>query len=183
MSDNETKRNNRNLTLRLMLMVAGMFAFGFALVPLYDVFCEITGIGLKSDLRAAAVTEAPDLNRTIRLEFVTSVNEYAPWEFRPAVSSMEVHPGKLYDATFFARNLSDKGLTGQAIANIAPLQATRYFQKTECFCFTPREFAPREGRELAVRFILDPELPSYVDTVTLSYTFFRLPEMAATTNN
>ena len=119
------------------------------------------------------------MDRLVRVEFVATVNEYAPWEFEPAVASMKVHPGKLYDTTFYARNLSDGVLTGQAVPNIAPLQATKFFQKTECFCFTPQTFEPQEGRDMAVRFILDPELPAHLDTVTLSYTFFRQPELAA----
>ena len=150
-----------------------MFAFGFLLVPLYDVFCDITGIGNPGQLRTAATArEMPGRERTVTVEFVASVNEYAPWEFRPTVVSMEVHPGQLYDATYYARNLTRRQLAGQAVPSLAPGQAAKYFRKTECFCFTAQEFAAGEDRRLPLRFIVDPGLPEHIDRVTLSYTFF-----------
>ncbi|GMR17141.1 MAG: cytochrome c oxidase assembly protein [Gammaproteobacteria bacterium] len=170
--------SSRSLALRLLLMAAAMFVFGFALVPLYDAFCEVTGLGGKTNRTAAVVEEAPDLERTVRLEFVTTVNEYAPWEFRAAVSDMSIHPGKLYQATFIARNLSDRQKLAQAVPSVAPQQAAKYLRKIECFCFTTQEFAANEQRELPVRFIIDPELPDYVDTITLSYTFFDLEPLS-----
>ncbi len=167
------------LTAQLVVLVIGMFGFGFALVPLYDVFCDITGLNGKTDSQAAVVAEAPDTDRTVTVEFIGNVNESAPWSFRPAVARMEVHPGKLYDTTFFAENLTDEVLVGQAVPSVAPGQAARHFQKTECFCFTRQEFAAGEGRDMPVRFIVAPELPGYVETVTLSYTFFATEQVAA----
>ena len=165
---------NRSLVGKLVLLTAGMFAFGYALVPLYDVFCEITGIGDRTG-GATAATSLPtrvDEDRLVDVEFVASVNSGAPWEFRPAVSRMKVNPGKLYKTTFFARNATEQPLVGQAVPSVAPGQANRYLQKTECFCFTEQRFEPGEGRDMPVVFYIDPELPEYLDTVTLSYTFF-----------
>jgi cytochrome c oxidase assembly protein subunit 11 len=171
--------SNRRLVTKLIGLALGMFAFGFLLVPLYDVFCDITGIGGKFDLKAAAVeTRQSDDNRTITVEFITALNEYAPWEFRPAIASMEVELGEMYDTTFFARNLTDRDIVGQAVPSIAPGQAVKYFQKTECFCFTSQEFDPREGRDMPLQFVVDPDLPEYIDRLTLSYTFFMTQQVA-----
>jgi cytochrome c oxidase assembly protein subunit 11 len=176
------ERNRANLRLagRLLVMVAGSFAFGYALVPLYDVFCEVTGIGSRDRLtQAAAVADSgPDLSRTVVVEFVSSTPGSAEWEFRPNVTSMEVHPGRLYEATFHARNLADRAVTGQAVPSVSPARAGRYFQKTECFCFTPQRFEGGESREMPVRFIVDRGLPPGVDRLTLSYSFFDTSQFA-----
>lgn len=172
MNDRPARENSR-LLIKLIGLALGMFAFGFLLVPIYDVFCDITGLGGKFDLEAAVVeTQAPVDDRVVTVEFVASLNEYAPWEFRPAVASIEVHPGQMYDTTFFARNLTNRELVGQAVPSIAPGQAVKYFQKTECFCFTSQEFAAQEGRDMPLQFVVDPELPDHIDRLTLSYTFF-----------
>ena len=168
----DTRGGNRALALRLLGLALGMFAFGFALVPLYDVFCEITGFGGRTNEAPVVMAENRDTSREIRLEFVTTVNQYAPFEFRPTVRSMTINPGGLYEATFVARNLSGRGKIAQAVPSVAPAQAGSHFKKLDCFCFTTQEFAPDEERELPVRFIVDSDLPDYVDTITLSYTFF-----------
>lgn len=164
--------DNKSLTLRLVGLALGMFAFGFALVPLYDVFCELTGFGGRTNETPVVMAAAADESREIRLEFMATVNEYAPFEFAPSVRSMTVHPGGMYEATFVARNLTSRQLTAQAVPSVAPAQAGAHFKKLDCFCFTSQEFAANEERELPVRFIVDSELPDYVDTITLSYTFF-----------
>lgn len=172
---------NRLLVGKLALLTVAMFAFGYALVPLYDIFCEVTGIGDRTGTPTAtayAPTE-PDLDRVIEIEFVASVNQDAPWEFRPAVSRMQVHPGKLYQTTFFARNTAARDQVGQAVPSVAPGQANKYLQKTECFCFREQRFEAGEGRDMPVVFFIDPELPDYVDTVTLSYTFFAQDRLAS----
>ena len=168
------KRDNLRLAGRLVAMAAGSFAFGYALVPLYDVFCEVTGIGSRDRLlQASAVADTgPDLARTVVVEFVSSTPGSGEWEFRPDVTSMEVHPGKLYETTFHARNLTAGVVTGQAVPSVSPARATRYFQKTECFCFTPQRFDAGEVKEMPVRFIVDRGLPAGVDRLTLSYSFF-----------
>lgn len=165
--------SNTALATRLVLFAAGMFAFGFfVLPPLYEVFCEITGFGGRTNTTAVAAHEAPDYNRTVRVEFVTTVNNHAPWDFEADVDSMVVHPGKMYYTTFTAANLSEAALVGQAVPSVAPVLATEHFQKIECFCFNSQEFDGREVRALPLQFIVDPELPEFIDTITLSYTFF-----------
>ncbi|MDJ0916287.1 MAG: cytochrome c oxidase assembly protein [Woeseiaceae bacterium] len=166
------KTENRKLLTRLLGMAVIMFGFGFALVPLYDVFCEITGFGGRTNTEAATAVEAPDLTREIRVEFVTTVNDYAPWDLKPDADSMIVHPGKLYFATFTAENLTDKEKIGQAVPSVAPIAAAEHFKKLECFCFENQEFAAKESRAMPLQFIVDPDIPEYVDTITLQYTFF-----------
>jgi cytochrome c oxidase assembly protein subunit 11 len=173
-----SKQDSGGLALRLLLFALGMFAFGYALVPLYDVFCEITGLGGRTNETPAVIAEAIDESRSIDLEFVTTVNEYAPWTFRSSVPGMTVHPGGLYEATFVATNLTDRQMTAQAVPSVAPQQAGRFFKKLDCFCFTTQEFAANETRELPVRFIIDSDLPAHVDTITLSYTFFDTARMS-----
>lgn len=173
MQEPQQQISNRSLTARLLLFAVGMFAFGFlVLPPLYDVFCDITGFGGRANSSAIAAVEAPDLTRTIRIEFVTTVNEYAPWTFSADVDSMDIHPGKMYFATFSATNNAAVPLVGQAVPSIAPVAANAHFKKIECFCFTSQEFAANEKRALPLQFIVDPNLPDYVDTITLSYTLF-----------
>jgi cytochrome c oxidase assembly protein subunit 11 len=174
MNDLQPKISNRALTARLLLFAVGMFAFGFlVLPPLYEVFCDITGFGGRTNTTAAAATEQPDETRTVRIEFVTTVNSQAPWDFAADVDSMEVHPGKMYFATFTATNRSAESLVAQAVPSVAPVVANGHFKKIECFCFTSQDFAPNEERPLPLQFIVDPELPEYVDTITLSYTLFK----------
>lgn len=169
----ERRQLNRNLALKLTAFALGSFAFGFALVPLYDVLCEVTGFGNNKDLTyARTLAENPDENRTITVDFLTNVGSAGSWEFRPAVRSMEVHPGRLYTAEFFAQNLTGKDTVAQAVPNIVPSKATAYFRKTECFCFTPQPFTVGQGRDMPVRFIVDPALPKNLDRITLAYTFY-----------
>jgi cytochrome c oxidase assembly protein subunit 11 len=170
---------HRSLTLRLVFLTVAMFGFGFLLVPFYDLLCDITGIGGRTADIAAAMPEAVDETRMVAIEFVTSVNESAPWEFRPASASLEARPGKLYLATFVARNLTTQALTGQAIPSVAPGQGAKYLKKVDCFCFESQDFAPGETRELTVQFYLDPALPKHVDRLTLSYTMFLKPPTTA----
>ncbi|MBN8280488.1 MAG: cytochrome c oxidase assembly protein [Gammaproteobacteria bacterium] len=162
-----------SLTFRLAAMAVAMFGFGFLLVPIYDVMCKVIGIGGRPNAEAATVVEGPAVtDRLVTIEFVAVRNEQAPWEFRPTISSMQVHPGKLYDTAFFARNLTDGTLVASAVPSIAPAQAARHFIKTQCFCFTQQDFAGGEGRDMGVQFMVDPALPDYIDRITLSYTFF-----------
>ena len=173
MTDKQQPDDTKQLTIRLLMLAVGMFGFGFALVPIYDVFCEITGFGGKTNAEAATnVVESPDVTREIDLEFITTVNQAAPWEFHAELDGMTVHPGGLYEATFIAKNLTDKHKIAQAVPSVAPQQAAEHFKKLDCFCFTQQEFMPGEEKAMPVRFIVDSALPDYVDTITLSYTFF-----------
>jgi cytochrome c oxidase assembly protein subunit 11 len=163
---------HKDLSLKLVLLAVAMFAFGFALVPIYDVFCEVTGWGGRTANVAASVVESPVADRSVRLEFVASVDRAAPFEFRPTQSSMQIEPGRVYDTSYFARNLRSEAVVGQAVPSVAPGQAAEYLKKIECFCFTEQAFAAGEGRELGVTFMIDPALPEHVDTLTLSYALF-----------
>ena len=160
-------------------MTVAMFGFGFLMVPLYDVFCEITGFAGRTNAAAAIVEEAPDLTREIRVEFITTVNSYAQFEFAADVSSMTVHPGKMYYATFTAKNLAGVDKVAQAVPSVAPTTAAEYFTKIECFCFTSQEFFAHEERAMPLQFIVNPDLPDFVDTITLQYTFFDTARAAA----
>jgi cytochrome c oxidase assembly protein subunit 11 len=173
------KRDHRKLVRALLIMTAGSFAFGWALVPLYDVLCRAAGIG-NAEARAgkSAVVESIDPNREITVEFVAEHASVGSFDFRPKVASMRIHPGKLYDAEFHAENLTTEAAVAQAVPSISPTGTARYFHKTECFCFSPQKFGPREGRDLPVRFIVDPQLPSTVDKLTLAYTIYDATQSA-----
>ncbi len=176
------RSDNRTLIRQLLLVVAGSFAFGvFLLPPLYEVFCEITGFGGRTNQTAVAVDERPDVTREIRVEFMTTVNEYAQFEFAADVDSMTVHPGKLYYATFTAKNLKASDTVAQAVPSVAPVSAAEHFTKLECFCFTSQEFTAGERRPMPLQFIVNPDLPEYVDTITLQYTFFDTTQLASNT--
>lgn len=176
----DNRISNRSLSLRLLVWVCASFAFGFlVLPPMYEVFCEITGFGGRTNSEAAVAAEAPDDSRTVRVEFVTQTNEYAPWEFSADVPSMEIHPGRLYYATFTAKNLTGEDKVAQAVPSVAPIAASEHFRKIECFCFTSQAFAGNEERELPLSFIVDPDLPEYVDTITLQYTMFDTVRLSA----
>ncbi|HEY1491433.1 MAG TPA: cytochrome c oxidase assembly protein [Steroidobacteraceae bacterium] len=169
----EQQRANRTLTLKLLAFAAGAFAFGFALVPLYNVLCSVTGYGDQTKLlKRVTAIEHPDLNRTVTVEFLTSVASAGEWEFRPLVRTVQVHPGQLFTAQFFAHNLTGRVSVAQAVPNIAPSEVAAYFHKTECFCFSPQKFTAGEGRQMPVRFIIDPALPQHIELITLAYTFY-----------
>jgi cytochrome c oxidase assembly protein subunit 11 len=169
----DLRRANLNMTWKLVGIAAGAFAFGWALVPLYNVLCSVTGYGDQTKLlqRVRAI-EHPDPSRTITVEFLADVASAGTFQFRPVVRTVQVHPGQLFTAEFYAKNLTGRDTTAQAVPNIAPSEVAAYFHKTECFCFTPQHFALNEGRDMPVRFIIDPALPSHIDLITLAYTFY-----------
>ncbi|MGH8503015.1 MAG: cytochrome c oxidase assembly protein [Gammaproteobacteria bacterium] len=175
-------RANRKLLARLGVVVVAMFGFGFAMVPLYDVFCEITGLNGKSG-RLAVAQDVGSMrvveDRTVTVEFVTNLNQGMGWEFRPARSSLRVHPGKLYTTRFFARNKTAQNMVGRAIPSVAPALAATHLHKTECFCFQRQPFEAGQGRSMPVSFVVDAELPEEVDMITLSYTFFDVTAQVA----
>ncbi len=180
MNDPATLRRNRRLVVRMLCVAVAMFAFGFAMVPLYDVLCDLTGLnGKPSDRVARAEDYAVDGERLVTVQFLTTVNHGSPWEFAPATYQMEVHPGQPYDALFVARNRTDQVKLAQAVPSVVPSAAARYFRKTECFCFNQQQFQAHERKEMPLRFIVDPALPRDISTVTLSYTFFDLGQVAA----
>lgn len=169
----DPSRENRRLTWQLLAIALGSFGFGFALVPLYNVLCAVTGYGDQAKLleRAVAV-EHPDVTRTVTVEFLADVASSGTFEFRPVVRTVEVHPGQLYTAQFYAHNLTGRDTVAQAVPNITPSEVAAYFHKTECFCFSPQHFRLDEGRDMPVRFFIDPSLPRHIELVTLAYTFY-----------
>ena len=169
----ERRRANLNMTWKLLAIAAGSFGFGFALVPLYNVLCAVTGYGDQTKLlQKVSAIEHPDPSRTVTVQFLADVASAGGWEFRPEARSIQVHPGQLYTAEFYAHNLTGRDTVAQAVPNIAPSEVAAYFHKTECFCFTPQHFALDEGRDMPVRFIIDPALPRHIDIITLAYTFY-----------
>ncbi len=173
------KLANRKLVRALLIMTAGSFVFGWALVPLYDVLCRAAGIGnAEAKAGKSVVQEAIDPNREVTIEFIASPASVGSFDFHPKVASMRIHPGKLYDAEFYAKNLTEGASVAQAVPSITPTGTAHYFHKTECFCFSPQKFAAGEARELPVRFIVDPQLPSTVDKLTLAYTIYDTTQSA-----
>jgi cytochrome c oxidase assembly protein subunit 11 len=170
---NDRARENRSMTWKLLAIAAGSFGFGFALVPLYNVLCAVTGYGDQAKLlEKVTAIEHPQLNRTVTVEFLADVASAGTFEFRPVVRTVEVHPGQLFTAQFYAHNLSGRDTIAQAVPNIAPSEVAAYFHKTECFCFSPQHFKLDEARNMPVRFIIDPALPGHIDLITLAYTFY-----------
>ena len=169
----ELKQKNTSLVKKLVVVALLMFGFGYALVPIYNVFCDITGQNVKID-EATDQGEAfvVDENREVTVEFVTSVNESTPLEFRAETLKMKVHPGQYYTVNFFAKNNLAGPIKAQAIPSIAPGLAEEYFKKVQCFCFTLQTFEGHEEKVMPVRFVVNPELPERYKTITLSYTFF-----------
>jgi cytochrome c oxidase assembly protein subunit 11 len=167
---------NRRLVGRLGLVVVAMFGFGFALIPLYDVFCEVTGLNGKTGRidAEAALSQGIDFSREVTVEFVASVNSDLPWEIKPMVRRIKVHPGAVTEVNYAARNLTGSTVIGQAVPSLVPGLASKYFNKTECFCFTQQPLQAGEYKEMPLRFVVDPALPKDVHSVALSYTFFRM---------
>jgi cytochrome c oxidase assembly protein subunit 11 len=168
---------------KLALVALLMFGFGYALVPLYNVFCEVAGINGKTGeiSLAQAAEQDVDMDRLVTVEFVTSVNSELLWKFKPVQRKLSVHPGEIYEALFLVQNLSNETMLGQAVPSVAPQRASLYFNKTECFCFTQQRLGPGEQKELPVRFIVDPDMPGNINILTLSYTFFKSPGSVAMT--
>jgi cytochrome c oxidase assembly protein subunit 11 len=176
----DTRRNNRSLTRSLLVMVAGSFAFGFALVPLYKVICEAAGIRVNETPSAARASEA-GAGRKVALEFMSLLAPGSDFELVPEVNELVLQPGRLYEAKFRIRNNATRAVIAQAVPSIAPSTTAQYLQKTECFCFTPQAFGASQEREFTVRFIVSPHLPADVDRMTLAYSMYALPalELAA----
>jgi cytochrome c oxidase assembly protein subunit 11 len=164
---------NRRLLKKLLIVAAGMFAFGFALVPFYEQICEVTGIRnvLRPD-ELPANTQV-DTTRSVTIEFDSNTHDLA-WTFKPLARSVQVHPGELATVAYEVRNALDRPVTGQAVPSYGPQHAAQYFKKMECFCFRSQTLAPGEVREMPVVFVVDPALPADVNTITLSYTFFEV---------
>jgi len=164
--------------LKLAIIPLLMFGFGFALVPLYDVFCDVTGLNGKTGRIEATEIDASqvDTSRTIEVRFLANTNTGLPWQFEPLVKMMEVHPGQVYEAVFRVRSASEQTTLGQAVPSVSPGLAALHFNKTECFCFTQQELAGRETRDMPLRFIVGTGISDDIQQITLSYTFFSLDQ-------
>ncbi len=168
--------SNRRMLKKLLVVALGMFGFGFALVPFYNKICEVAGLRnlwQPGEAEAVAANTQVDLTRKVTIEFDSNVR-MLPWTFKPKASSIEIHPGELTQMVYEVRNTLNEPVTGQAVPSYGPRQAALYFKKLECFCFTQQTLAAGEVREMPVVFVVDPALPRDVNTITLSYTFFRV---------
>ena len=163
---------------KLAIFALAMFGFGYALVPLYDVLCDVTGLnGKTGEITAESVSElVVDYDRTVTVQFDTNVNSSLPWQFKARDKTLKVHPGEVTEAVFVAVNTSASEITGQAVPSVSPSQASLYFNKTECFCFSRQTLAGHEQKEMVVRFVVETGLPKKISTLTLSYTFFIAPD-------
>ena len=168
------KRSMRALLTKLFVFPILMFGFGYLMVPLYDIFCEITGLNGKTGAisTAQASQMQVDTSREIKIEFTSSINQKGTWEFRPLEPIMMVNPGKPYTTKFIAVNKRNEALVSQSVPSVTPNKAAAHFDKTECFCFTEQKFEALEEREMPVTFVVGTAVPQDVDTITLSYTLF-----------
>lgn len=173
-------RSNARVVGWCLAGVLGMFGFGFALVPLYDVFCEITGINGKTGGRYEAGTEQrSDPTRTVEVQFIAQNGPDMPWVFRPEVRSIRVHPGEPTQVAFYAENPTPVAMVAQAVPSLAPAEGTLYFHKTECFCFNQQTLAAGEVADMPLVFIVDTALPEHITKLTLSYTLYDQGEAPA----
>ncbi len=169
---------NRQMMGKLLVVAGLMFGFGYALVPMYRAICEALGINVlalgeqrKSANSFSANTQV-DRTRTVTVEFDANVR--GPWDFKPAVRSLQVHPGELATVMYEFKNIQNRRMSAQAIPSYAPRQSAAHFNKLECFCFNEYSLAPGEAKAWPVAFVIDPKLPKDVTTITLSYTFFEV---------
>jgi len=165
---------NRTILIKLLVVAVGMFGFGYALVPLYQKICEVTGIYDVEKASAAPANTQVDESRLVTLEFDANIRSDLPWRFRPLQTSVKVHPGQLVQVMYEVHNRSDQAVAGQAIPSYGPQVAGQYFRKLDCFCFSTQTFAAGEVRQMPVVFVIERGLPRDVNTVTLSYTFFKV---------
>lgn len=186
MSDEEsgqaltTRDRNHRLLKRLAVIVVAMFVFAvFIMPPIYEAFCELTGLNGKTSGKAADVTSASvDPSRSVTMEFLVSTDKALPWDFRYEVSSVKVHPGEITKTMFYVKNRDTKAITGRAVPSISPNEAARYVKKTECFCFQEQRLEAGADKAMPMIFYIDPAIPAHIKTVTLSYKFYNLTDQA-----
>ncbi len=177
----KNKDNNR-IVKQLVIMALGMFAFGFALIPLYDIFCEVTGFRTQNERDEITQAMQIDKERLITVEFIANNSQDGAWEFRPVVSKIQVNPGQIYNVNYYAKNLVNSKVVGTATPDVKPVEMNKHFKKLECFCFTQQEFDAHEAREMPVQFVIDPNVPKHIERMTLSYTFFANEKLSAELN-
>jgi cytochrome c oxidase assembly protein subunit 11 len=160
---------------RLLLATALMFCFGFLLVPLYDVFCDLTGLNGKINSDSSGLSANPqtlDVSRSVRVQFISINNEGMPWLFKPAASALELHPGEVMRTHYLAYNPTSQPMIAQAIPSVSPAEAADYFHKINCFCFDKQPLQSQESSQMPLVFSVDSKLPKHIQTITLSYTLF-----------
>ncbi len=178
--DNSNRDQGSQKVLKISIVVCFlMIGFVAALVPLYDIICDITGLNGKTGVLAAENVKEEAIEHTVIVQFDGTVNSDLPWSFKPEQFSMEVTPGKLYQTEYIAQNISTTDITGHAVPSVAPNEASIYFSKTECFCFTEQLLTAGEQKNMPVTFIVSSDIPKDIDVLTLSYTFFNKSRMTA----
>jgi cytochrome c oxidase assembly protein subunit 11 len=165
-------KKQRRLLIVLSCFVVAMFGFGYAMVPLYNVLCKQLGINGKTGAQVALDDGGIDESRTITIQFLATTNAYIPWEFRPRLRTIRLHPGENKAVAYFAKNNTDHDMTVQAIPSVTPGVAARYLKKTECFCFTQQKMKGHEEMDWPLLFHVDRNLPKNIHTITLAYTLF-----------
>jgi len=181
MSQSDIQAANRKTVRKTVIVVISMFAFGYLVLPqLYTLICDAFGLNGQTEQvdEIAAKAIKVDKSRLITVRFSSIINSRLPWGFEPEIKQLKLHPGELKRANYLVRNLSGSDVVGQAIYSVTPVEAARYFKKTECFCFTQQKLKSGENKKMTVAFMLEPELPKNIETVTLSYTFFRADKYA-----
>lgn len=183
--DNKPAKSHGRLIRKLTVVVFAMFGFGFALVPLYNMVCDAFGLNGRfleiqdgsytakdGAIKGRKLAARKDLDRTVTVQFTTTLNENMAWEFRTMTRTMKLHPGEIKQVKFYAKNKTNQTVVAQAVPSMAPSQAVKYFTKMECFCFNQQTFKPGEAKEMPLVFVVDPDLPKNINTITLGYTFF-----------
>jgi len=176
----QLQQKNKKLVKQLLALVGGMCLFVVALVPLYDVFCDITGINGKTRGQALYENVEVDKKRVVTVEFLTNINRGMPWEFESQTKSVEVHPGELNEVRFYAKNRSKFDIVGQSVPSVSPGEAALYLNKTECFCFDKQRLTAGEEVEMPMKFYIDADIPKDITRLTLSYQLFNVTEAAST---
>ncbi len=177
-------KSSKTVVSKLAIVAVCMFGFGYVLVPLYDVFCDITGLRFTQDENQELVAQeiVEDTTRLVTVEFDASLNQSMPWEVKPEVSKMQVHPGRVYTTNYIAKNVTQAQMVGQAVPSITPYVANKHLVKTECFCFENQPIEAGQQVEMPLSFMINPKLPKDVKVVTLSYTFFDITNSANINN-
>lgn len=179
MDKTNSQNKNNKMVIKLLVIVVGMFGFGFALVPLYDVLCDALGINGKTS-NTAAVYEAVEIDesRLVTVDFITRINTGMPWEFRTETKQVKVHPGQLNQVDFYVRNPAKTTIVGQAVPSVSPGPAAIYMNKTECFCFEQQTLQAGEEMLMPMQFYVDPQLPSDITYFTVQYTLYNVTASA-----
>lgn len=165
---------HRGIVIKLMAFAVAMLGFTYLMVPIYNKACEIGWLDSRREAQEIAKNSQVDATRSITVEFVANVNEQLPWKFEALQNSVKIHPGQLTHMAYRVTNLTGRDMVGQAVASFGPMQAGQFFKKIECFCFTKQPLKAGESKDMPVVFVVQPELPDDIHTITLSYTFFEL---------